>query len=400
MKRRIEAGQTIWIVAFGIFTFFAAAGLAVDMGYLRYEKRLMQSAADSAALAAATDANLGQAGTLATTDALAVTQANGFQNGVNNVTVTVNSPYTSVNPPNAVQVIVQKIFPTFFMQALGTTSATIAVAGVATIGTSEGCVYALQVGGAGLTVNGGIDSPNCGILDNGPLVGPGNLTAASIGVLGANALGGVATSAPVDIIAQPAANPMAYLAPPTPAACPGLPNPLVTAGVVAVLPGTYCNGITITGGTANFASGLYILSGGSLTISNAGTANGTGVTFYITNGATVSFTASSGSITLSSPTAAEIAISTTFQNLPPGILFYQDSTIAADVSDDGNGGTVVLDGTLYFPNAALTIAGSLNPNANTPIVAQSITVNGTVVMNADSTAVRGGSPMQNVSLVE
>jgi hypothetical protein len=399
MKRRSEAGQTLPIVAFGMLTFIAAAGLAVDMGYLRYERRLMQSAADSAALAAATDTNLGNSAGQATADALAVAQANGFENGVNNVTVTVNAD-GAVNPPNAVQVEIQQILPTFFMQAWGAPSETVSVSGVATIGTSEGCIYALQVGGPGIALNAGINAPNCGIVDNGPLTGAGTITAASVGVFGANAFGGGVGEAPVETIAQPAANPMAYLGPPGAAPCPDLADPMVTTGVVPIVPGTYCTGITITGGTGTFSSGLYIIEGTGLTINGGGAATSTGgVTFYLTGGASVNFASNSGTINLKAPNAGE-AGNPSFQGLPPGILFYQDSYSAADVSDDQNGGSVVLEGTLYFPNAALTIAGSLNPNANTPIVAQSITVIGSVVMSADSTSLPGGSPMQNVSLVE
>jgi len=398
MKRRREAGQTLALVAFGMLTFLAAAGLAVDMGYLRYEKRLMQAAADSAALAAATDVNLGAAAADAVIDANAVAQAYGFPNS----TVTVNNPDGAVNPPNAVQVVIQQTFPTFFMPAMGTNSSTIAVAGVATIGISQGCMYALQVGGTGLTLaNPGIviNAPNCGIEDNGALTGAGTLTAAAIGVYGA--YGGVATTqAPVMQMAQPAANPMAYLAPPTAPTCPG--DPIAMDPVAPLNPGPYC-AITITTVAAVFNPGLYTIGGTGLQITGTGTATvagNSGVTFYITGGATVNFTGASGSIVLSAPTAAEVAGNPTFQNLPSGILFYQDSATAADVSDDGLGGSVVLNGTLYFPNAALTIASSLNPNTNTPVVAQSITVNGNGALNADTTSVPGGSLMQNVSLVQ
>lgn len=403
MNRKREAGQTLALVAFGMLTFLAAAGLAIDMGYMRYEKRAMQAAADSAALAAATDANLGAAGAQAATDALAVTQANGFQDGSNGVVVTVNNPDASVNPPNAVQVVIQRTIPSFFMQAWGVGTTTLTVAGVATIGTSEGCVYALQVGGPGLILNGGLNAQNCGIVDNGPLSGAGTLTAASIGVYGANAYGATLSGAPVEITAQPAANPLAYLTPPTPAAgC-----PVVTDPAVPLDPGTYC-AITITTVAAVFNPGLYIIEGAGLQITGTGTATvagSSGVTFYITNGAAVSFTSTSGSIRLSAPDAAEVASNGTFQGLPPGILFFQNPdtiypAIAADLSDDGLGGSVILNGTLYFPNGSLTVAGSLDPNSNTPMVAQSITVNAGVTLNADSTSVPGRSPMQNVSLVE
>jgi hypothetical protein len=383
-------------------TFLAAAGLAVDMGYMRYEKRLMQAAADSAALAAATDLNLGEGGS-ANTDAQAVATANGFQDGVNNVTVSFPNP--GVNLGNAFEVTIQQVLPTFFMKVVGINSSTVFASGVATIGTSQGCIYALQTGGAGLTLNAGINAPNCGIVDNGSLNGVGDIAAASIGVYVPGGYGGVATIAPVEATAQPAADPLAYMTPPPgPGSCP-VPSPTVVNatsgplmnGVVELGPGTYCGILIDTGGIVTFDPGLYILHGGmGLQIQNTGTATGTGVTFYIDpTGGAITFSGT-GAVTLSAPTSAG--------TLPANILFYQDpgNPSAADVSNGGIG-NVTLSGTLYFPNAPLTIAGSFNPNQNSLVVAQSVTVAGTLQLNADSTSpalAPGGSPLVNVSLVE
>jgi Flp pilus assembly protein TadG len=404
VKRRREAGQTLALVAFCMVTFLAAAGLAVDMGYMRYEKRLMQSAADSAALVAATDANLGEAGS-ATADAQAVAIANGFQDGVNNTVVSViNPPNPPVNLGTAYEVTIQQVLPTFFMKVVGINSSTVSASGVATIATSPGCIYALQAGGAGLTVNAGINAPNCGIVDNGSLNGVGDIGGASIGVYVPGGYGGVATLAPVETIAQPAADPLAYMAPPTPTlpcttqVVTAISGPLMN-GVVELGPGTYCS-ITISdGGIVTFDSGLYIITGTTgpgLLIQGTGRATGTGVTFYNTPGPAAFSFIGTGAITLSAPTSAG--------TLPANILFYQDpgDSSAADVSGGGSG-NVTLSGTLYFPNAPLTIGGSLNPNQNSLVVAQSVTVSGTVQLNVDSTSpalAPGGSPLQNVSLVE
>jgi Putative Flp pilus-assembly TadE/G-like len=403
VKRRREAGQTLALVSFCMVTFLAAAGLAVDMGFMRYEKRLMQSAADSAALAAATDANLGEGGS-ANADAQAVATANGFQDGVNNVTVSITNP-GGVTLGTAYEVTIQQVLPTFFMKVVGINSSTVFASGVATIGTSQGCIYALQTGGAGLTLNAGINAPNCGIVDNGPLNGVGDIGAASIGVYGPDGgYGGVATLAPLKNIAQPAADPLAYLNPPSPGSCP-IPSPTVVNatsgplmnGVVELGPGTFCGILIDTGGIVTFDPGPYILHGGmGLQIQNTGTATGTGVTFYIDpSGGAITFSGT-GAVTLSAPTSAG--------TLPANILFYQDpgNATAADVSEGGSG-NVTLSGTLYFPNAPLTIGGSLNPNQNSLVVAQSVTVSGTVQLNADSTSptlAPGGSPLVNVSLVE
>lgn len=400
VKRRSEAGQTLAFVSLALVTLLAAAGLAVDMGYFRYERRLLQSAADSAALAAATDLNLGQTGQgVAQADALLVAQANGFQDGVNATTVNVTFP--GLNPQNAVQVTIQRILPSFFIQVVGANLYTISATGLATIGTSQGCIYALNGDGLGpgLVLNAGIDAPNCGVVDNGPLSGPGDITAASAGVYGSFAgYGGFSTPAVVSI-PQPAADPLLYLQPdaPTPSAtC--IPN-LGWATPITLSPGTYCMGITInSGGMVTFNPGLYIL-GGPLLITGTGTATGVGVTFYVAPGpATFTFNGT-GAISLSAP----LTVDASFQNVPPGILFFQDpgNTNPADVSESvpGPPGNVMLSGTLYFPTAPLTIAGSAT-GTNAVVVAYSVTVVTGNVLNSDSPTVPGGSPLQNVSLVD
>lgn len=394
VKRKSEAGQTLALVSICMVTFLAAAGLAVDMGYMRYEKRLMQSAADSAALIAATDDNLGQlGGVTARADAQAVATANGFQDGVNSVVVSITNP-GNVTLGTAYMVTIQKTLPTFFMKIENILTSTVSASGEATTGTSPGCIYALQVGGSGLTSDATINAPNCGIVDNGPLNGSAAIGAASIGFYVPGGFGGVATIAPLEQIAQPAADPLAYMTPPTPAGC--IPDPMVSA-MATLIPATYCGITILPGGIANFNPGLYILDNGTgLTIQGTGIATGTDVTFYIDpTGGAVTFSGI-GAVTLSAPTTAG--------TLPANILFYQDpgNTSAADVSEAGLG-NVTLSGALYFPNAPLTLSGSSNPNHHPLVVAQSVTVGGTLPLNVDSTSpalAPGGSPLVNVSLVK
>jgi len=398
VKRRSEAGQSLFFVAFALFGIIAAAGLAIDMGYLRYERRLMQTASDSAAFAAAMDVNLGTA-SQAHTDATAVLGAYGYQNGVNNVTVTYTHPHGGDS--QSVGVEVQQTLPTFFMNIFGITSVSsppVSATGVASLVPSSGCVYAL--GAAGLTSTAGIDSPNCGIVVNGTLSGGGTLTASSVGEYGdASGYSGGGTT--VEATVQKAADPLAYLTPPTPVTC---TTPLTITTTTSLTAGTYCGIIINTGGNVTFGSGLYILTGNTgLQITGTGIASGTGVTFY--NHSTYSSATATGaitfngtgSITLSAPTSA-------LDGLPAGILFYQDTPPAADLSEGGTTGAVTLSGTLYFPNAPLTVAGSLTPSANSPIVASSITVSGSTPLYVDSTSqsvtLPGGSPLISVSLVQ
>ena len=63
MKRRNEAGQSLVFVAVGMVALLGFVGLGIDMGVLRYERRLQQSAADGAAIAGATNLAFGGVGT-------------------------------------------------------------------------------------------------------------------------------------------------------------------------------------------------------------------------------------------------------------------------------------------------------------------------------------------------
>ena len=55
MRRKSEAGQALAVTVVAMVALIGFAGLGVDMGMLRYEKRLQQSAADAAAIAGAND---------------------------------------------------------------------------------------------------------------------------------------------------------------------------------------------------------------------------------------------------------------------------------------------------------------------------------------------------------
>src|SRR5579864_4379481 len=94
ITERLESqrGQTLILVAMLLVVLTGMTGLAVDVGFYRYQQRLQQSAADSAALAGA--AELATSSASATAAAKADAATNGFQDGSNGVTVTVNTSYS------------------------------------------------------------------------------------------------------------------------------------------------------------------------------------------------------------------------------------------------------------------------------------------------------------------
>src|ERR1700685_3768891 len=87
MTRRKQAGQALVLAAMGLTLFILAAGLGIDMGFLRYQKGLQQSAADSAAIAGAAEIPFSGCSTGSCPGATTDSASNGFTDGTDNVTV-------------------------------------------------------------------------------------------------------------------------------------------------------------------------------------------------------------------------------------------------------------------------------------------------------------------------
>src|SRR2546426_9410646 len=75
-----------------MFVLLAFVGLAFDVGYLQWGRRRAQTAADSAALAAAWAV---QSGGAYITEGKNASKVNGFTDGQPGITVTINKPPTS-----------------------------------------------------------------------------------------------------------------------------------------------------------------------------------------------------------------------------------------------------------------------------------------------------------------
>jgi len=141
-----EKGQVLYLTAMGMLVLMGFLGLGIDMGVLRYEKRLLQSAADGAAIAAAN--NLAYVGASPADAAQNALPTNGFpgsstllQNqacpsSVNGLTVTVNNPPQSgQHTGNAyVEVCVAQSQSTFFMRLFGVNNETVSARAVAGTG--------------------------------------------------------------------------------------------------------------------------------------------------------------------------------------------------------------------------------------------------------------------------
>ena len=391
MKRHSQLGQALVLATLATLVLTGVVGLAIDMGYLRYTKRRLQTAADSAAIAAASELR-GDFMGAARNDS----KSNGFENGVDGVKVDVSNPpndppFAGSNYKSYVEVQVTQSAPTFFMRVFGVNSAPVGATATAYLASAKGCVYSLNLLG-GIAVTATVNAPKCGVVDNSllNLGGGGCLNAASIGVV-LNLLGGGCATPPPVLGIAPVADPLGYLVAPGGGGCiadprVNVPNPNTVTNVPK---GVYC-GITVqprNNGQVNFAPGLYVVNG-DLVINGAGPVAGDGVTFYVTGQVQIGGT---GAVNLTAPGAAPDP------GIPAGILFFQARGDGAPANIT-NGG-VVLTGALYFPNAPLT----LNGNGGTEyliIVADTINFTGDVNIGTNYTGLTGGSPVKSAVLVQ
>jgi hypothetical protein len=412
LRNKRQTGQALVAATVGLVALLAATGLAIDMGFLRYQKRLQQSAADSAALAGAAEIKFGGSGGI-TKAAQQDSSLNGFtDNGsLKNVgDVTVDVSHGPADGPNAgkpdyVEVLISAVQPTFFMKIMGVNSTTLTARAVARLsgGGSKGCLYTLGLGKAGgITLNGtaSINAPNCGIVDNQDLTqngASGSITAGSIGVVGAVKTGGTVTPTPVSGIVA-AADPLGYLTPPAIPACTTQPDKISgnkTKGntTVTLNPDNFCKGITITGNKdVVLTAGTYVISGGGINFNGSGTVTGTDVTFY--------FTATGGGVTFGGNQIINLSAPNT--GTYAGILFYQNAANTTGATLNGANGST-FQGALYFPGAALTINGAAGSTvAYMIVVAQSVSaLNGaTLNLPADYSGLPGGSPIKDAVIVE
>jgi hypothetical protein len=441
MMRQKEAGQALIfaVSALGI-ALMGFAGLGIDMGVMRYEKRLSQNAADGAAIAGADELryNGGAGISGAVSDAAT---SNGFsgitvQNNTACPTTVTTATLTVNNPPqtgphaadaNYVEVCVAQLQSTYFMRVLGITHQTVSARAVATLagesGPAPGCLFTLGPPGTGIGVGTSgtpsLQATSCGIEDSGNFTTNGNkvnIAAGSIGVVGNDTnngggtvtCGGSTSNCPVTGM-PPTGDPLSYITPPcTGTGCQG-PDIKISGGKCT---GAGCSNVTCNGGTCTISPGAYgqisidnnqtvVFSSGTYSVDgnftvNAGTTEtGSGVTFYITGG---------GALTINGGATSQFSAPTTGPYA--GILFYQDPTDSSSAKIDGTSSSY-FEGALYFPSAQLTFGGSStftnDQAAYTIIVVQDLKLAGTSTVNlkSDYSSLPGGnSIIKNAVLVE
>lgn len=430
MRRNKQAGQALVLTAVALVVLMGFAGLAIDVGALRSEKRAQQTAADAAALAGANNLSFGgvtagaqnaAAGDGYADTASTCTTGCPSSGSVGYITVTVNNPPASgphAADANYVEALVTEIQPTYFMRVLGINQETVTARAVATNINSggvngPGCMISIGPPSnsiEGININGSVtvNAPSCGIVDNGNYNTKGNalnVSASTFGVSGdpnVSGKGGSVSCTNSSTCPQygmpAAANPLATLTPPcNPCTGGGSFSPTSSA---TFSPGTY-NSISITGnGTITFNPGVYVFDGSGLTCSGTPTINGTGVMFYFTGTATYNCV---GNVTTN-------LVAPSPSNCPScpseydGMLMYQDPNDTTGPSVGGDN-TENYAGVLYFPGTQLTFFGNSGSTDTAMVVAQAFGFSGHPTVNLEGPAglppgVNNVTAIKNAVLVE
>ncbi len=362
-------------------------GMGVEAGLWFHAKRDLQTAADSAAVAAAYEVARGYPNAIVTQTGGSAAADNGYD-GSKNDTITINSPPTTGDfsgNNEAVQAIMTRNLTLLFTDLFMDGGVNISVVAVAILdGGDDFCILGLHPSASGgVSIGGTADvALDCGIASNSTaddafeVFGSADVAASNASTVGGIAVSGsgnLVTDEPNKENSLPARDPYASLAEPAVGGCDHNSNTRVQNGDNTILfPGVYCGDIRITGGTATFSPGDYILKGADLKITG-GTVTGTDTFFFFTNdGADFGQTdITGGDIDLTAPDSGDYA----------GMLFFQDPDAptgsGSSTTNKINGGTSLnLTGALYFPSQKIDFSGGANAGGCTVLVGSVVEFSG------------------------
>ena len=400
---RERSGQSaVWLAAFLGLLALGFMALAVDTGYFFREKRMAQSAADAAAIAAAEEATSGNSGNMQAA-ANAVAKMNGFDPGAvsNPATVQINSPpkYGSyAGSSGYTEVIVSRQIPTLLLGVFSPSRTELTVGARAVSGGGQSaptciCVEAPSGQGLNMSNNAQLVASTCGItVDSSSsnavgVVGSAGINALSLGTVStnwdnSNNVNNAGTiSSNTKVVTGVATCSPSIAAPALPNGTPCYANPIQGWTAQNNYTGVYTlpmSGETVVSSTVcytsldtsdaasvTFSPGYTYYVQGNFTTGGGAPISGSGVTFYI--GGTVNI-ANGVTATLSAPTS----------NGVPQTLFY----VAGNTVTIQGGSTSNFSGLVYAPTAAVTLNNGTGTTMNMDFVAQTLTMAGGATLNS------------------
>jgi len=407
---RDREGGVAVMTALTMTSLLGAAGLGTEATLWYVAERNQQGATDAAAFTAATGEAAGQSSTAFRAAAAAVAKQYGFtaactQTGGHSFGVCVNNPPTSgsnTGNSQAIEVVISEPQSMMFASLFMTSSPTISARAVAAPSSSSSgtgaanCIVALDRGlvtDVNDTGNSTLNMQQCNLQINSPsadalnMSGSVTINAKTVSIVGnyetsgnatLNASGGVVTGG------SAMADPYANVSIPSYTGCNQTALHVVASKSYAATAGTpyvFCNGLSISGsGTVALGPGVYVINGGSLSVSGTASLTGTGVTLILTNSTTPS---STGSVSISGGTTVNLSAPTT--GTTAGIAVYQDRAATGGTNSFSGGSAQTITGAIYLPSEAVSYSGNSGntPAACTQLIGYKLTFTGASTFNAN-----------------
>lgn len=392
--RRDESGNYVIIGALLMPVLVGMAAWGTEEGMLVHKQKVMQHAADSAAVTAAV-AVAGGANDNGAASGKAVAANYGFVAGssgpgLSNTTVGVNSPPTSgpfLSNRGAIEVVISQPQSRLFSGIWGSTAYTVTARAVATP-QGQPCILALnQTVSASYSEQGtaNVNLVNCAIVDDSSsssavsLGGGGVVSTTFVGVVGGiSGASNITASYGTMTGYHYTSDPYASVNYPAYSGCDK--HNYQTSKSDTISPGVYCGGMKLTAGAnVTLNPGIYYLDGGSLSLQGQTTLRGTGVTLV--------FTSSSGSgyATASVSGGATMQITAPTTGPTAGIVMFGDRNEPVGTAYSLTGGdNQNVGGAIYFAKGAIQWAGNANGDQKcTQIVADTVQLVGNTTLQVD-----------------
>lgn len=344
-----RAGNVAIIFSLSLLPAVGAAGGAVDFAVALAARSQLQAAVDAAALAAAGEtgsdeakrkrANSTFAANLAAIPALAALD-----------------PTISID--DEITVSARYAAPAALTAALGISQIPVEVAASALMaGSVRPCIVALAPSGTSISLraHSEIEAPNCAIVarSSSPEAlqarNASHVSASMICLEGGFRLGGSSTATPhPQTGCGEIEDPLADLPVPPQASAPCEPDKtdVTVTGTRTLSPGVYCGKLVLGHGSrVTFEPGVYILKDAFFQVSSGSRATGDGVFFHFTGSGDYLNIASGSIVEFKAPRTGPYA----------GVVFSQERAAQSEVHVMNSGPQSYIEGTVYFPGAALSI---------------------------------------------
>lgn len=394
-----RSGNVLVLAGITLPVVLGVLGLGVEAATWYQTQRSMQNAADSAAVAAASNAT-----STYDREARATAATYGFLDSSANTTVVASNTASCSGRTDCYVVTITRAIPLALTSLLGfqgdttiggSRALTLRATATALKSTSPRnyCVLALATSGTGVAflTNGApkADLTGCSVMSNTSMTCNGHNLGATFGdAHGTNDGCGLTQTSNVDTVSDPYSYLASSIPPNTCTSYPQIPakkkDPSLPASnqlagsYASTGTSTFCGDVQLTGNvTLTGAQSVIVIRNGQLDTNGYTIKTATGAA------ATIIFSGDNGSYTHAPTGGGTIDIAAPTSGTWSGIAIYQDPalTTGVDISAAGNSPTWNITGATYLPHSSVTFSGAVNKSSSGKscfvLVVDSIRINGT-----------------------